>query len=251
MRFTIPGIPVSKARPRFATRGNFHVVYDTQVKEKNRVVLNLEQIVQQALNSENKQNAVDASNLASAEFYDVTLIFHHPIPKSCTEAERNAKLWGLEKCTSKPDIDNLQKFYLDCFNGQLYEDDKLVVKIESAKRYTRNPRIEVTIMPGKNDLGEAVNGILRIFGPDELTNLLRTTWELYDLYGRDEDGDWVEDAVGIENVDEVRLSRTAYILSSLAEQNAKLFDKINKRYPGFHKLAEKIAEQQRDQSQHV
>lgn len=249
MRFTISGVPVAKARPRFSTRGGFPRAYDIQTKEKNAVIAEVKDIVRQALDSENKPTAIEASNLASAEFYDVTLVFHQPVPKSCTIAERNAKLWGLEKCTTKPDLDNMQKFYLDCFNEQLYEDDRFVIKMQTAKSYTRNPRIEVNIMPGSNNLGECVNGILRIFGPDQLTDLLRTTWELYDLYGRDEEGDWVEDAVGIENVDEVRLSRTAYILSSLADQNAKLFDKINKRYPGFYKLAEKLAEQQKAQGQ--
>lgn len=251
MRFTISGVPIAKARPRFSTRGSFTRAYDIQEKEKNAVISDVKQIVRQALDSENKQMAIDASDLASAEFFDVTLVFHQPVPKSCTTAERNAKLWGLEKCTSKPDLDNMQKFYLDCFNEQLYEDDRMVIKMQTAKSYTRNPRIEVNIMPGKNNLGDCVNGILKIFGPDQLTDLLRTTWELYDLYGRDEDGDWVEDAVGIENVDEVRLARTAYILSALADHNAKLFDKINKRYPGFYKLAEKLAVQQSNQGQHV
>lgn len=242
MRFTIPGIPIPKLRPRFSTRGRFIKAYDCQKKQKNDVIGQLTRIVQQALNGENKQMVIDASNLASAEFFDVTCTFHLPVPESDPTPKKNAKLWGLEKCTTKPDIDNLIKFYLDCFNKVLFEDDRYVVKMKIAKSYTRNPRVEIDIMPGKNELGDAVNGILSIFGPDQLTEFLRTTWELYDLYGRDEEGDWVADAVGIENVDEVRLARTAYILSVLAEQNAKLFDKINKRFPGFHKQAERVAQ---------
>lgn len=185
--------------------------------------------------------AIEASKLASAEFFDVRLSFYFPCSISSTTAQRNAKLWGLQKCTTKPDLDNLEKFYLDCFNGVLFADDSLVVTLSSVKKYSKHPRVEVEIVPNEYALSDDVNGILEIFGPDDLTNFLRITWELYDLYGRDEEGDWVEDSVGIENVDEVRLARTAYILSALADMFSKPMVKINRRYPGFHKLAEKLA----------
>lgn len=46
---------------------------------------------------------------------------------------------------NRPDIDNLIKFYLDCGNGVLYEDDKQVVKITATKSYVMEPRIELFI----------------------------------------------------------------------------------------------------------
>jgi len=44
-----------------------------------------------------------------------------------------------------PDIDNYEKFILDCMNGIVFVDDRQVVSIRSDKRYTLNPRTEVNI----------------------------------------------------------------------------------------------------------
>jgi Holliday junction resolvase RusA-like endonuclease len=39
MKFTIPGVPIPKARHRTARRGNFVMQYDPQEAEKKRVSL--------------------------------------------------------------------------------------------------------------------------------------------------------------------------------------------------------------------
>ena len=163
-----------------------------------------------------------------------------PIPKSLSEAKKNAKLWGLIKHTAKPDLDNLEKFYLDCLTGIIFSDDSQVVQLSSKKLYSNHPRTEIYIMSYKKPLGEEVNGILEIFGPDQLLEFLKIGWELYDLYGRDEDGDWVEEIVG-DDVDHVRLARTAYLLSALAEKTHKPFSKIHRQHPDFYLKAERLA----------
>lgn len=224
MRFTIPGIPIPKKRPRFSTRGGFMRTYDTQHSEKNTVIAIVKQIIRQALDGESKQTAIDTSNLASAEFFDMSLTFHRPIPESCSTAERNAKLWGFDKCTTKPDVDNLGKFYLDCFNNQLYSDDRLVISMQSAKSYTRNPRVEVDIMPGKSSLCSEAKEILKIYGPENVEELIEDMLQLKKILGE----------CMIENVDDERLLKTACLLSSIADKNHALFSKIHKKYAGLH-----------------
>ncbi len=251
MKFTLYGDPVAKARPRFSTRGGFARAYDPQNKLKLQVIGKLTNILIQSLNDANKKSNIDASNLASGESFDVSLVFHLPVNDSDSMALRNAKLWGLVECTSKPDVDNMQKFYLDCFNTIFYEDDRFVVKTKTHKKYTLKPRVEVEIVPNKNTLGDDVNGILSLFGPDHLQDIMTQMWELYDLYGRDEEGDWVADAVGEGNVREVRLARTAYVLSAIADAHSKALGKIKSRFPGFHKQAEKLAIHELSKAEHV
>ena len=45
----------------------------------------------------------------------------------------------------KPDIDNYEKFVLDCLNGVVYLDDSLVVSCRHDKRYSKNPRTEIEV----------------------------------------------------------------------------------------------------------
>jgi Holliday junction resolvase RusA-like endonuclease len=52
-----------------------------------------------------------------------------------------------------PDIDNYEKFILDCMNKIVFKDDRLVISIRSDKRYTENPRTEIMVQEldqGKN-----------------------------------------------------------------------------------------------------
>ena len=48
---------------------------------------------------------------------------------------------------NKPDIDNYEKFVLDCLNGVVYHDDSQVVSCRHDKRYTQEPRTEIMIRP--------------------------------------------------------------------------------------------------------
>jgi len=54
----------------------------------------------------------------------------------CFSSRDNLELWGLERPT-KQDIDNLVKFYLDCGNGILWSDDRLIIAINCEKRYEK------------------------------------------------------------------------------------------------------------------
>lgn len=64
--------------------------------------------------------------------------FYMPIPKSATKKQ----LREIEKHPRhyrKPDIDNLQKFALDCLNGELFKDDSLIWSVNALKGYHTEP----------------------------------------------------------------------------------------------------------------
>lgn len=76
---------------------------------------------------------------------EIKLIFYYPIPKGWSKKKQ-------EQCDNKellpivkPDLDNCVKGIFDALNGVIWKDDNQVVKVESHKWYSYEPRIEVFI----------------------------------------------------------------------------------------------------------
>lgn len=68
-------------------------------------------------------------------------IFYMPIPKSTSKKKRLAMVYH----TNKPDIDNLCKFLMDCFNGIVWADDAQVAELAAGKLYSEDPRTEIIV----------------------------------------------------------------------------------------------------------
>lgn len=118
------GEPQAQVRPRFSRVNNFMRVYDPQssIKEGCRWQIR--------------------SQFREAPFpfpLSVDLIFYLPIPKATSKKLRTQMLNGLVTPMKKPDIDNLQKFILDCLNNLVFKDDAQVVEIKARKIYSTNP----------------------------------------------------------------------------------------------------------------
>ena len=118
---TVPGVPIPKARPRFS-RGK---VYNVQEKEAEAFAW---QVMKQWHHPPVKGPMA------------LVLEFVMPIPKSTNKKNRRWMLEGMVPHVKKPDLDNLEKFALDCLEGLLYENDSQVYWLKSIKRYGRNPR---------------------------------------------------------------------------------------------------------------
>ena len=58
---------------------------------------------------------------------------------NCDPALGRIKESALKKWPTKPDIDNLDKFVLDCLQGLLYSNDSQVVKQQIQKMYHHHP----------------------------------------------------------------------------------------------------------------
>lgn len=172
MKFTIPGIPKPKVRPRFRRYGKGVITYDPQADEKKEVKYVLSDAIKAALASENKQIQIDVSNLTNSEYFDVSLSFYLPINENDKNVAKNAKLWGFIKPNKKPDLDNLEKFILDCANGIFYKDDKSIVNLQSKKLYSNNPRTEIEITGYKLNINPKVQKVFTMFTPDELQELV-------------------------------------------------------------------------------
>ena len=65
----------------------------------------------------------------------VTISAYYNVPKSYSKSVKES-MYGQYKIT-KPDADNVAKFYLDAMSGIVYEDDNIIAKLIVSKYYVQ------------------------------------------------------------------------------------------------------------------
>jgi hypothetical protein len=152
VKITIPGKPIAKKRHKCGCRGGKPFAYDPQIDEEMKVVrLQILHAWNSAFDSENSEIELEASNLTQADFFYVRYDFIFPEPKKPTASQKKLKLGHWWPHNSKPDIDNLEKFYLDCCSGILWRDDSQVSCLSSVKYYGKEPKVIIEIYAGGKD----------------------------------------------------------------------------------------------------
>ncbi|MDA3731553.1 RusA family crossover junction endodeoxyribonuclease [Niameybacter massiliensis] len=133
VRFTIPGEPKGKARPRvfMNKEGRSQAITPKET-------LSYENLVKWVY-----QNTQDATKLEGE--IEARIVAMYPIPKSMTKKNRQLIDEGKLHPTKKPDLDNVAKIVLDSLNGIAYSDDSQIVKLTVEKYYSVNPRVEVML----------------------------------------------------------------------------------------------------------
>ncbi len=131
-KFTIPGPPKGKQRPRVTQYGGYAHAYTPQdtVVYENYVKLTY----QQACRGIVFDGAVRA-----------VITAYFPIPESVSKKKRQQMLNGEIKYTKKPDNDNIAKIVLDSLNQIAYKDDSQICELVIGKMYGEMPRVEVTL----------------------------------------------------------------------------------------------------------
>ena len=131
--FKNPGKVQPKQRPRFSKSGIVYTPKETRVYEDFvRVCYS------------------DYANQYQWEPYDGQLraeieVFIQ-VPKSDSKLNKQAKIIGEIRPTTKPDCDNLAKSLLDSLNGWAYQDDKQIVELEVKKFYSEESGVKVKLM---------------------------------------------------------------------------------------------------------
>ena len=132
IKFTVPGEPKGKGRPRFApSTGHAYTPRDTVIYE------NLVRTEFQA--------AAKGRKFPDDMALDLRIIAYYSIPKSDSRKKRKQKLCGILRPSKKPDMDNVVKAVADSLNGFAYHDDTQIVDCQVRKFYSETPRIVVTI----------------------------------------------------------------------------------------------------------
>lgn len=130
IKFTIPGEPVSKGRPRF-TRTGFAYTDKRTAKFENLVRLAYSETYPDRIPS-------DAPVSISVDAY-------FSIPKSWSKKKKADAADNILRKTTKPDIDNVVKSVSDGLNGVAWRDDSQICELHSWKGFSENPRTEVEI----------------------------------------------------------------------------------------------------------
>nr|WLJ25928.1 MAG: endodeoxyribonuclease [Firmicutes phage HS11] len=118
VKFTIPGIPVPKARPR-VVRGHAFTPkktkdYEALVKDVYRLTVG--------------EYLGDSAIVATIDLY-------FPIPESYSKSKKRRIAEGEIKHTKRPDVDNCAKAILDALNEVAYRDDSQIVESRITKHY--------------------------------------------------------------------------------------------------------------------
>ena len=133
MKFTVPGEPQGKGRPRVVRNGAFTRTY---TPEKTAAYENLVKL-------EFQRQCPDLW-IPSAPVRMVIKAYYG-LARSDSLCKRKDKLEGIIRPTKKPDIDNCIKAIADSINGLAYTDDSQIVSITAEKYYAEIPRVEVEI----------------------------------------------------------------------------------------------------------
>jgi len=128
MTFTVIGIPRSKGRPRFSSKG--HAYTD----DKTAAYENLVRLAFQA-------EAQGVPPLTGPVL--LSIVAYMPIPSSLSDKRKRALIG--KPHAKKPDADNVAKAVQDGCNGVAYVDDSQIWMLIVRKVYSETPRLEVTI----------------------------------------------------------------------------------------------------------
>lgn len=128
----IDGKPIPWKRPGRKNICNKIIVYDKQAKEKEQVRWQV-------------KPQYSGEVLTCPMLVDVT--FFMPIPKSASKKLRLQMLSDDYKHISRPDVDNMVKFYFDALTGVVFGDDAQICELNGRKKYGLIPSVLIKIHP--------------------------------------------------------------------------------------------------------
>ena len=134
IRFSVPGEPRGKQRPRVVNRGGFSKAYTP------KETLAYENMVKWCYEQEAK-----GYKFPDDAMLDVRILAYYTIPKSVSKKKRQQMVDRVIRPTKKPDCDNVVKLVCDALNALAYHDDAAVVDCQVRKFYSENPRLDVII----------------------------------------------------------------------------------------------------------
>lgn len=150
VKVVVDGEPVAQGRPRFARRGAFVSVRDPE-KSKAYKQLIYTKVLGQLTSGKAKQFPKGHPLFAH-------IISYRHIPTDLKKKDREAAESERLLPVTKPDTDNYIKIALDALNKLLFRDDSAVTTVFAEKRYSRTPRMEITVCSRYN--GDCIKDLL-------------------------------------------------------------------------------------------
>jgi Holliday junction resolvase RusA-like endonuclease len=133
IRFTVPGQPVGKGRPRVGKIGGHARLFTPQKTASY-----------EGLIAHTAQAAMAGRALFEGPV-GVNLFLDCQVPASWSQKKQRQALAGEVLPTSKPDADNVVKAVFDGMNGVVWRDDVQAVDLRVRKRYAATPGVRVEV----------------------------------------------------------------------------------------------------------
>lgn len=93
----------------------------------------------------------------------------------------------------------------------------------------------------KKSIEDQINEALDFWDCKKQIAFLRDILPLFELYDVEDEDDWVKEAVGEENERNVRLIRTVYLISKIAEFHAGSLASFRIKFPRLYEKMEIIS----------
>lgn len=93
----------------------------------------------------------------------------------------------------------------------------------------------------KKPIEDQINEALDFWDCKKQIAFLRDILPLFELYDVEDEDDWVKEASGEENERNVRLIRTVYLISKIAESHAGSLASFRMKFPKLHEKMELIS----------
>ncbi len=94
-------------------------------------------------------------------------------------------------------------------------------------------------MRTKKNLEQEINEFLEKWDAVQMSSFLRDIGPLMDLYAITDENDWVKEAVGEDEARNVRLIRTVYLVSRIAEFHSGTLANLKIHFKDLYKKMEK------------
>lgn len=90
------------------------------------------------------------------------------------------------------------------------------------------------------NIEQEINDFVKLFGQKEIIEFMEKCIDILELYDVDEEEDWVVDSVGKDQATNVRIIRTIYTISKIADSFASRFKTLNIMHPQLWRKLEMI-----------
>ena len=143
-KIVIPGEPIAKERPRFASRDRngkplpFVRTYNIQENEEADFKW---AVIQYLTKNRTGLFIIKGPVSVTCSFYMKRPKSHYGTGKNNGKLKQSAPYYH----TKKKDIDNFEKFVFDCLNDLCWKDDSQIAESHAQKVYSENPRTEIQI----------------------------------------------------------------------------------------------------------
>ena len=134
IKFTVPGNPVGKGRPRFSRQGQYVRTYTPEKTVNYETLVKLEY-----------ERQCGTFRFSEDTPIDMRITAYLPIPKSVSQKKRRLMADKKIRPMKKPDVDNCGKAVADALLNLAYKDDCQIVDMSIRKFYSEEPRTVITI----------------------------------------------------------------------------------------------------------